>query len=239
MVGTTNHNRKAVVMDLKKTRISVCILAVVTLAFSYSYTAYGLMTGDNTLAVSPYFYGNNSGSFGSRLNLAYGVSDDFDIWISYAQDNDGFYGESNFSAMARYNLGCSFIIAAEANPENASIQNHFIWENYWFAIQSNLSVVLDYKKFRDFSVHGVVSPVFKLGITGLDIYCEVSPGYYSSQSVINSYPRTKGFGLDLTVGLGVTIKDVLLSIAMPVYDITNDPKPSLGAWIFFAITSKQ
>ena len=82
----------------------------------------------------------------------------------------------------------------------------------------------------------ILCPFLKVG-TGNDIFCEVNPGYYSQDGEFsNFWLREKGFGLDIIPGVGFTIRDVLFSAAVPIYDVTNNPSVAFGVWAFFAIT---
>jgi hypothetical protein len=194
-------------------------------AFSYSYTAYSLMTGDNTLALNPYVFADGTGYVGTDLLVSYGITNKCDMFFSYYMDNKSL---NDFSIMARYDLKRANILALKASPSAASIQYHTIKENNKFAFQANASLSFNYDNMKKPDISAVVAPVVKIGTTGFDVYCEVNPSLYG----------TNKFSLDVIPGVGVTVKDVLLSISMPVYDVINSRSPSFGMWAFFTIVSR-
>jgi len=203
----------------------VAVAFISTSVFSYSYSAFSLMTGDNTFALNPYIFADGTGYVGTELFLAYGITDKADIWLSYYQDNDQV---SDFSLMARYDIKNSNILALRASPSSASIQYHTIKENNNFAFQGNAAVKFSYNSVKTPDITTVIAPVVKIGTTGIDVFCEVNPNVFGLES----------FGLDIVPGVGFSIGGALFTIAAPVYDVTNDPTPTFGAWAFFAITGK-
>jgi hypothetical protein len=194
-------------------------------SYPYSYSAFSLMTGDNTFAVNPYVFADGTGYVGSELYLAYGLSDKADIFFSYYTDNRSY---NDFSVMARYDFKNSNIAALSASPSSASIQYHTIKENDRFAIQGNISLSFNYSDMKRPDITTVIAPVIKLGSTGVDFFCEVNPALYS----------TNTFALDLVPGVGFTISDALFTIAAPIQNISNKASITFGAWAFFAITSR-
>jgi hypothetical protein len=213
--------------------ISLTVLA--SSAFSYSYTAFSLMSGDNTLCVNPFVFADGTGFVGTDLLVSYGMTEKSDIWLSYYQDN---MGGNNFSLMARYDIKNSNILALKADPSAFSLQYHTIKENDKFGFQANAAIQLGYEYMDKPAIYAVLAPLIKLGSTGIDVFCEVNPGYYSQDGdFANLWERPEGFGLDVVPGIGVTVGDALISLSAPIYDVTNEPTPTFGAWVFFAIVS--
>ena len=213
---------------MKKFNLAATMVAVAfisTSVLSYSYSAFSLMTGDNTLAINPYIFADGSGGVGTELFLAYGISDKADIWLSYYSDNTS---ENDFSIMARYDIKNANIIALKTSPSSASLQYHMIKENNKFAFQANAVVSFNYANMTKPDITTVLAPVVKIGSTGFDLFCEVNPAFYAVED----------FGLDIVPGIGITIADVLVTFAAPIYDVTKNATPTFGAWAFFALTSK-
>lgn len=76
-------------------------------------------------------------------------------------------------------------------------------------------------------------------ISTIKLFCEVNPGYYLQDGgFANTTSRDEGFGLDMVPGIGFRIGFSFFSIACPIFDITNDPKATFGAWWSFAVIPK-
>lgn len=221
-------------------RINIAILAILIFcfaAFSYSYNAFSLMTGKSTFAINPYSSVSCQGIFNQKLHLAYGITDRIDLWLNSEitpQEPSG-----DVSIMLRADVsGKGTIAALRANNRYISPQFHHIWENHRLILQTNLISKFKYDDLKNPSVYGVVSPGIKL-LNGLfDVFCEVNPGYYAQNKEINNYQRNAGFGLDLVPGVGFFLGKSLFSVGVPIYDVTNAPKASFGAWWFYTITRK-
>lgn len=198
-------------------------------AFSYAYSPFSLTTGKSTFAVNPFVFANASNSGGAELFLAYGATDNIDLWFSYNTLNE-------YSVMARYSLGSPGIVAIKANHLYISPQYHFIWENERIALQANIAAQLDYATIDEPGVYGIFAPVVKFFGGAVDVFCEVNPGYYTQdESFANLASRDEGFDLDVVPGIGFAVGDVLFSVACPIYDVTNNPAPTFGAWAFFTV----
>lgn len=124
-------------MKLKSLILAVCVYA--SSAFSYSYTAFPFMTGENTLALNPFLYFDGTGAVGHDIFLEYGIFANVDIWsqISMVRTKDG--TSTDFSAMLRYDLGKSNILAIRASQWYVAPQYHLVWENDKFGFQANVA----------------------------------------------------------------------------------------------------
>jgi hypothetical protein len=198
------------------------------------------MTGKNTLALNPFFYTSTVDGFrttGSDLLIAYGITDQLDFWYDIGViDTNGSHFISAWSTMVRYDVYKGNILAFKTSSSAASLQYHVTLENNLFGFQFNGVVQSLFKDKENLSAWSVVCPLFKFA-TGCDVFCEVNPGYYAQDNeFINYWVRPKGFGLDVVPGIGFMIRDAIFSVAVPVYDITNKPTATLGAWIFFSLT---
>lgn len=211
---------------MRRTTLAALILvSLFSTGFSYSYSAFSMMTGKNTFAVNPYVFGDGTGYVGQELFLAYGLTDKADIWSSLYIDNDGIV---DFSAMLRYDLtGKNTILALRANGTYVSPQFHWIWENDKVALQANLSATFNYDAMDKPDIKSVLCPVVKIAGGLVDVFCEVNPGYSIG---------AESFGLDVVPGVGFAVGSTLFSIACPIMDITNDATLTFGAWWFFTIT---
>ena len=100
-------------------------------------------------------------------------------------------------------------------------------------------------------VWGTISPLYKFA-PGFDVFCDLNPGYYTvkknndlnplepiqytTYEFINGWNRENGFDLDIAPGIGFTVRDVLFSVAVPIYNIRATPTATFGAWVFFSIS---
>ena len=226
---------------MKKFTLSALIVLISIFSLlAESYTAYPIMTGKNTLGINPFVYAATEEGFkstGTDLNLSYGIYDNLDFWysLSIADTNGAFYS-STWSYMARYDLYKGHILALKSTPATLSLQYHKNFQSTDFNLQVNGAVQTTYNDVEDLSAWAVVCPVYKHSEI-LDFYCEVNPGYYAKDGEFtNFWAREEGFGLDVTPGVGFIVKDVFFSIAAPIYDVTNDPTVTFGAWMYISIT---
>lgn len=215
------------------------VLLIASSAFSYAYTPFSMMVGENTFAINPFVSVDNDGIYGQDLFFGYGITNKADIWLDInvvpeSQTTDA-------SMMLRFDLtGKGAIIALRTNGTYISPQFHWIWENSHIALQANLASQINYNYPDKPAVYGIFSPALKLFGGLADIFCEINPGYYMQDDCFaNLYTRPEGFGLDIVSGVGFAIGSTLFSLACPIYNVTNGPKVTFGAWWFFAITPKE
>jgi hypothetical protein len=225
-------------MKLKGLILAVCIYA--SSIFSYSYTAFPIMTPENTLALNPFIYFNGTGAAGQDVFLSYGILANLDIWSQVSTVIDTmsvFYAD--FSAMVRYDLGKSNILALRVNQKWITPQYHMAIENDKVGFQGNLAAQISYDTYKDPAFYAVLCPLVKLFGGKMDIFAEVNPGYYMTNGdFANLWERPEGFGLDIVPGVGVSLGKTLISIACPIYDVTNNATPTFGMWWWCPITTK-
>jgi hypothetical protein len=215
---------------MRKLFCAALICLSCSLAHGYSYTALSLLTPEKSIAVNPFFYADCKGFVGSSLFLGYGMTAKSDIWMQMSLFNTG---GNFFSAMVRYDLGKSNILALAVSPVWFSPQYHFIWENDRIALQANAVVQCSYDYLDKPAMYAVLSPVVKL-FKGIDVFVEVNPGYYMQDGDFASlWTRSEGFGLDLVGGIGFSVGQCIFSVACPVYDITNAATPTVGFWFYY------
>ena len=216
-------------------KIVFSLLIACSLAHGYSYSALAYLTPEKSLAMNPFFYADLQGFVGSSLFAGYGMTEKSDIWMTMSLFNDG---SNFFSAMSRYGLNGSNILAVAASPVWVSPQYHFIWENGRVALQSNVAVQISYDYMDKPAFFAVLSPVLKL-FKGIDVFVEANPGYYMQEGdFANLWYRPEGFGLDLVGGAGFSVGQCIFSVACPVYDVTNAPTPTVGFWFYYTIGGK-
>lgn len=222
---------------MRRTAFAALITAVLfSTAFSYSYSAFSLMTGTNTVAVNPFVYVDNDGLFGLNSFMAYGLSDRADIFfdVNFIPELQA----TDASMMLRFDLtGKNTILALRANGTYFSPQFHYIWENERIALQANVAGQFNYDFMDKPALYGIFSPAVKF-IGGLvDVFCEINPGYYMLDGdFANLTYRSEGFELDIVPGIGFAVGSTLFSIACPIYNVADEPKPTFGAWWFFTIS---
>jgi len=225
-------------MKLKSLILAVCIYA--TSIFSYSYTAFPIMTPENTMVLNPFIYFDGTGAAGQDVFLSYGVLSNLDIWsqVSTASYPDG-STPVDFSAMLRYDLGKSNILALRVNPKWIAPQYHMAIENDKVGFQGNLAAQVSFDYYKDPAIYAILCPLVKIFGGKLDIFAEVNPGYYMMEGdFANLWVRPEGFGLDIVPGVGVSLGKSLFSVSCPIYDVTNDATPTFGMWWCCPITTK-
>lgn len=224
-------------MKLKSLILAVCLYA--TSIFSYSYTAFPIMTPENTMILNPFIYFDGKGTAGQDVFLSYGVLSNLDVWsqVSTVSGNS-----VDFSAMVRYDLGKSNILALRVNPKWIAPQYHMAIENDKIGFQGNLAAQISFDYYKDPAIYAILCPLVKLFGGKMDIFVEVNPGYYQFQGIdmlINLWlNRPEGFGLDVVPGVGISLGKSLFSISCPIYDVTNDATPTFGMWWCCPITTK-
>ena len=214
-------------------------LALCTLAFSYSYTAFCFTTGKNTLAINPYLYGfmiDDAFFGGGDLCASYGITDRLDVFADANYLYGAGAGAFGWWVMPRWDFGNTKILAVKANNLMVAPQFHFIQEWEKFAVQANAAVQVTYDYAKEPAVYAVLCPLFKAN-ANFDIFCEVNPSYSMADGdLVMGWVRPKGFGLDVVPGVGLKAGSFLFSVACPIYDVTGDPTPSIGAWGLYMVT---
>lgn len=213
------------------------ILAFTQSLFAYSYTAFpGITTGEKTLTLTQFVYGDGTGFVGSDVYLGYGITDKFDITTCISVNN---VGPVTWSAMPRYVLTPGILGAIKFNDASVSPQIHANWDfGSVVTLQANLAVQLTYNTMTKPAFYGVASPVFKIGATGLDVYCDVIPVYCLQDDMVLGFVRPQGFSLDLVPGIGYGIGSNLFSFAAPLANVSGEFTPSFGVWWLFMISGK-
>jgi len=228
-------------MKLKGLILAVCIYS--SSIFSYSYTAFPIMTPENTLALNPFIYFDGTGAAGQDVFLSYGILANLDIWSQVSTVTIPELGTvADFSAMVRYDLGKSNILALRVNQWYIAPQYHFAIENDCLGFQANVAAQIALEYYKDPAFYAILCPLVKIFGGKMDIFAEINPGYYQFQGTdrsINLMPnRPEGFGLDIVPGIGISLGKTLVSIACPIYNVTNDATPTFGMWWWCPITSK-
>lgn len=214
----------------KLSTIILSILLVNSMIYAYSYSAFSVMAGKSTLTINPYSRINNKGSFEQELFISAGLIDKIDLWTSFNIIPDK--NKTNASAMIRYDIsGKNTILALRVNGNNLSPQLHYIWQNEFLVLQSNIVGEIYREDPKRPSVYGILS-VGIFFLDGLaDVFCEINPGYYSNRDFnINYCKRNKGFDLDIVPGVSSSVGNCLFSIGCPINNVINKPTISFGFW---------
>lgn len=227
-------------MKFKSLILAVCLS--VSSAFSYSYTAFPLLTGEKTLVLNPFLYFDGTGAVGNDIFLSYGLTSKMDIWsqVSMFKTKEG--TSVDFSTMLRYDLGKTNILAVRASQWYVAPQYHFSIENDKAGFQANVAAQIAFDYYKDPAFYAVLCPLVKLFKGKMDVFAEINLGYYQFQgenAPINLWVRSEGFGLDIVPGVGLSIGSTLVSIACPIYNITTDATPTFGMWWYCPIVSKN
>jgi hypothetical protein len=217
-------------------------------AFSYSFSAYPISSGKGNFIVNPALYADGTGFVGNDLNLAYGITDKFDVWSTISVGNTDFISTTTFRTMLRYDLGGNNILACVLGNNYVSPQYHLVKENKLAGLQFNAAGKFNYSDMKNPSAYAIVSPLVKVfgGVFDLllqtiymDAFCEVNPGYYAKGGdFANCWARTEGFGLDVVPGIGIGFENSLISIACPIYDVNHKATPTFGIWWLYTISHK-
>jgi hypothetical protein len=224
-------------MKLKNIVITVCICA--TAAFSYSYTAFPLLTGEKTLVLNPFLYLDGAGAVGNDIFLSYGLTSKMDVWSQISMYKTKESTTVDFSTMLRYDLGKTNILAVRASQSYVAPQYHFSIENDKVGIQTNVAAQITFEYYKEPAFYAIFCPLVKLFNGKMDIFTEINPGYYMrDKDFANLAERPEGFGLDIVPGIGLSIGSSLVSIACPIYNLYTETTPTFGMWWYCPITSK-
>jgi hypothetical protein len=198
------------------------------------------MTGRNTLALNPYFYFDGKGAAGQDLFLSYGILENLDVWshVTVLKSPDG--DLMDFSAMVRYDIGKSNIIALRASQWYIAPQYHFAIENDYFGFQANIVGQIAFDYYKDPAVYAVLCPLVKVYRGVIDFFVEFNPGYYQYDGdFANLAVREEGFEFDIVPGMGIPIGNALVSLSCPIYNVLTDATPTFGMWLWCPITMKD
>ena len=211
------------------------LLAVCSSLFAYSYTAYPITTGEKALSINPFVFADGEGFVGSDINLAYGLTQKLDIWTTISMTN---LTPTTWSAMARYDLAQGKIIAIKASDASVSPQAHLTFENEKFAFQGNVGAQFSYNSMSKPAAFLVLSPIVKLGTTGIDFFVDINPMYCLQNDFVLEAERDHGFSLDIAPGVGFAVGSSLFSVAAPLFNVTGNFTPTFGMWWQFLISGK-
>jgi hypothetical protein len=147
-------------------------------------------------------------------------------------------GSSNFSVMYRHTLGSLLNAGIRMNASCVTPQLNFNWENKVLILQSCIASQFTYDYSDKPSIYGVLCPGYKVS-DNFNICCDINPGYYIQDGdFANLWVRSKGFGLDIAPSIGFGVGNCLFSVAIPIYNVTEKPAVTLGAWVYYSIKSK-
>lgn len=220
-------------------KMLIAILFCSYSVFSYSYTAVGTIAGDKTFVLNPFLYFDGTGAVGEDIFLVYGMTVNTDIWshVSLVKTPENTF--IDFSAMVRYDLGKNNILALRGSQWYVAPQYHFLWENNSFGFQANVVAQIAFDYYKEPAFYAILSPIFKVLNTGIDIFVEFNPGYYMHDGdFANQSIRPKGFEFDITGGIGFPIGKTLFSLSCPIYNIRTNATPTFGMWWWCPITGK-
>jgi len=221
---------------MKKFLVSLTFLfAFCSSLFAYSYTAYPITTGEKALSINPFIYCDTKGFIGTDLNIAYGLTPKLDIWNTVSLNNAT---PTTWSAMVRYDLEQGKIVALKVSDASVSPQIHLTFENDKFVFQGNAGAQFSYNNMAKPASFLVLSPIVKLGTTGMDIFVDINPIYCMQDDFVLGAAREKGISLDVAPGFGFAVGSSLFSVAAPLTNVTGNFAPTFGMWWQFVITGK-
>lgn len=225
---------------MRKLFASMLAIAVIcTSVFSYSYNAFGPLAGNGNFAVNPFIYADGTGFAGTDLFLQMGLTDNIDFITQMSVNNlDG----TDFSVMARHKAGDNSALALRLAPSYVTPQAHTYHEGDVIGLQTNVVAQFSYDYMDKPAFWAVISPLVKFFDGKVDVFCEVNPVITTAEAgdFANLWVREKGFDLDVVPGIGLAIGDnTLVSFACPIYNLTGDATPTLGAWFWFAVPTAK
>lgn len=216
---------------MKKFLVSLMFLfAFCSSLFAYSYTAYPITTGEKALSINPFIYCDTKGFIGTDLNIAYGLTPKLDIWNTVSLNNAT---PTTWSAMVRYDLEQGKIVALKVSDASVSPQIHLTFENDKFVFQGNAGAQFSYDNMAKPAAFLVLSPIVKLGTTGMDIFVDICPTY-----CMEANEKGEKMFLNVAPGFGFAVGSSLFSVAAPLTNVTGDFAPTFGMWWQFVITGK-
>jgi len=216
-----------------KNALIALVLSVSSL-MAYSFTCFPPMTEKGAFAVNPAFFADNNNSGGVETFLYYGLTEKSDFCSSILTVN----GSSNFSVMYRHSFGSLLNAGLRMNTSWATPQFNLNWENKSFIFQSCVASQVTYDYSDKPAIYGVFCPGYKFS-DNINICCDINPGYYLQDGdFANLWVRAKGFGLDVAPSIGFMVGQAVFSIALPIYDITNESTVTFGAWVYYSIKGK-
>lgn len=221
-------------MKLKVLLLTLCLTVS---SFSYSYTAFSVMTGEKTLALNPFLFFDGTGMVGNDLFVSYGITDNVDIWsnVTLLKSSEG--TDFDFSTMLRYDIGKSNIVALRVSQWYITPQYHFAIENDRFGFQANVAGQITFDNYKDPAIYAVLCPLVKF--LNFDVFVEVNPIYCMQEGdFANLSVRPEGFELDIVPGFGVALGQSLFSISCPIYNVIDDATPTFGMWWCCPVGSK-
>lgn len=208
--------------------VVVCSLSVL---HAYSYTCFPLMTEKDALAVNPVVFADDKNSGGMETFLYYGLTAKSDLSTSMLTVN----GASNFSVMYRHTLGNLSNAGVRVNASWVIPQLNFNWEDDRFIFQSSVASQFTYDYMNAPAMYAVACPGVKIS-DQLNVCLDINPGYYLQDGdFANCAVRAKGLSLDIAPSVGFTVGNCLFSVALPMYNVTQDASITFGAWIYYSI----
>ena len=212
-------------------KMLIALFLSVSSLLAYSYTCFPPMTEKGSFAVNPAFFADDKNSGGVETFFYYGLTEKMDYCFSMLTAN----GESNFSTMCRFSLGKLLNAGFRMNTSWAVPQFNFNWENEYFIFQSCIASQFTFDYSEKPAVYGMFCPGYKFS-DNFNICCDVNPGYYLQDGdFANLWVRSKGFGLDVVPSIGFGIGQAIFSIAIPIYNVTNESTVTFGAWVYYSI----
>jgi hypothetical protein len=214
-------------------KVLVVLALSVSSLMAYSYTCFPPMTEKGSFAVNPAFFMDDNNSGGMETFLYYGLTEKMDFCSSILTVN----GSSNFSVMYRYAFD-DLNLGIRMNSSWVTPQLNYNWEDDLFILQASIASQFTYDYSDKPAIYGVLCPGYKFS-DNLNICCDINPGYYLQDGdFANLWVRSKGFGLDIAPSIGFGVGNCLFSVALPIYDMTNELTVTFGAWLYYSIKAK-
>lgn len=182
---------------------------------SYSFLAWGGMTGAKTFSLLPFYSVDfNTGAGTSSFVFGYGLSDRVDITLDISYQY----------IMTRYDLfGNNLAILGLSLGNSPGLALHGSWDTReHFALVYNVSYTTSSWDFRGSDASFLLTPVLKLGSFGFWLEGQAN-------SVVNAP------SYQLAAGMYAYLGDNMLSLG--AIDLTG-PAAGIGAWLWIPISVK-
>lgn len=219
-------------------KIYLLLIAMVSLSFCYTYTAWTTMTGNRTLAIAPTIWGGGISDFGSStldINTAFGIGERFDAIVNLSKIsplNDFSWG--GVEVMPRFALNESNVLALKIGTDfdnwSFSPQYHLNKEFSKVVLELNAALDLSASDFSEGTVWASFGIVYKSIPDQFYPFLEFNPAksYGTAATAIT-------FSIDPGFWFGIKETPHNWAISFPISGIKEkDISVGLNAWYWWS-----